>query len=189
MTIAGRPLHFYFIAFALGSIFITFCDTIFCYDLNPQTIFLMVVAVIATIIDVVLIKRWTRNPDDKRLASAVAATSFVLFIIGGSYSTATLAIVFWVIQQAFGMRQCMGIAGILMVLMALPRSLAGQYQRDDIHYILFLETIVIVHFSFAWLLTALEKSAEKERRYAVEAAVSMEQAESARMLHDAWASS
>ena len=69
----------------------------------------MVVAVIATIIDVVLIKRWTRNPDDKCLASAVAATSFVLFIIGGSYSTATLAIVFWVIQQAFGMRQCMGI--------------------------------------------------------------------------------
>ena len=184
MTIAGRPLHFYFIAFALGSIFITFCDTIFCYELNPQTIFLMVVAVIATIIDVVLIKRWTRNPDDKCLASAVAATSFVLFIIGGSYSTATLAIVFWVIQQAFGMRQCMGIAGILIVLMALPRSLAGQYQRDDIHYILFLETIVIVHFSFAWLLTALEKSAEKERRYAVEAAVSMEQAESARMLHD-----
>ena len=184
MTIAGRPLHFYFIAFALGSIFITFCDTIFCYELNPQTIFLMVVAVIATIIDVVLIKRWTRNPDDKCLASAVAATSFVLFIIGGSYSTATLAIVFWVIQQAFGMRQCMGIAGILMVIMALPRSLAGQYQRDDIHYILFLETIVIVHFSFAWLLTALEKSAEKERRYAVEAAVSMEQAESARMLHD-----
>ena len=71
-----------------------------------------------------------------------------------------------------------------MVLMALPRSLAGQYQRNDIHYILFLETIVIVHFSFAWLLTALEKSAEKERRYAVETTVSMEQAKSARMLHD-----
>ena len=42
--------------------------------------------------------------------SAVAAISFVLFIIVGSYSIATLAIVFWVIQQAFGMRQCMGIA-------------------------------------------------------------------------------
>ena len=186
MTIAGRPLCLYFVTFALGSISITFLETAFARDFDTKTTILTTIAGILIIVDVFLIRRWAQNPHNKSLSLALIVTNFMIFVSGDVYSSLTLAVAFWVIQRTFGVRCCLIFTGFLMCAVPIPRLLQNEHfiEYEDIRLILFLETIIIVHFSLAWFLTALEESTEKERRYAVEAAVSMEQAESARMLHD-----
>ena len=186
MTIAGRPLCLYFVTFALGSISITFLETAFARGFDAKTTILATIAGILIIVDVFLIRRWAQNPHNKSLSLALIVTNFMIFVSGDVYSSLTLAVAFWVIQRTFGVRCCLILTGFLMCTVPIPRLLQNEHfiEYEDIRLILFLEAIIIVHFSLAWFLTALEESAEKERRYAVEAAVSMEQAESARMLHD-----
>jgi len=186
MTIAGRPLCLYFVTFALGSISITFLETAFARDFDTKTTILTTIAGILIIVDVFLIRRWAQNPHNKSLSLALIVTNFMIFVSEDVYSSLTLAVAFWVIQRTFGVRCCLIFTGFLMCAVPIPRLLQNEHfiEYEDIRLILFLETIIIVHFSLAWFLTALEESTEKERRYAVEAAVSMEQAESARMLHD-----
>ena len=184
MTVAGRPLHFYFIAFALGSISFTFCNTAFAKGFDPPTIILTTIAGILIIVDLFLLRRWSQDPHNKLLGLALAVTNFLIFVSGDAYSSLTLAVAFWMIQRTFGVRHCLLLIGFFIITAPVPRLLAGSHQLDDIQNILSVEALFIVNFAFAWFLTALEKSAEKERRYAVEAAVSMEQTESARMLHD-----